>query len=398
MHAQNIAETIADKHSRKTKTTNMAEQHIRWGILGTGDIAGQFATGLQQLPDAELVAVGSRTKASAERFAKKFPIANVHGSYEDLVNDPSVDVIYVATPHTTHKEYSMLALNAGKAVLCEKPFTLNAAEAAEVIGLAREKGLFCMEAMWTRFLPAVREARRLIEANAIGDVYMIQASLGFLMDFNPEHRTFNRDLGGGALLDLGVYPLSLIVHLLGMPSSVTSHAHIGKTGVDEQSAIVLGYESGQIGLLNTSMRTYNANDAIIMGSAGQIHLHAPLYRPESLTLEQHTLRVAVKDQEEQAGDDGLIGKLRQIEPLRKAYRKVKPLLAPLLGMQKRPIYLPAAGNGYNYEAAEVMDCLRRGATESDIMPLDETLQIMRLMDDLRAEWGLQYPQELENNA
>ncbi|MCB0060928.1 MAG: Gfo/Idh/MocA family oxidoreductase [Caldilineaceae bacterium] len=373
----------------------MANGQIRWGILGTGKIAGEFAQGLQRLPDAQLLAVGSRAKTTAERFAKRYQVPRVYSSYTDLVQDPDVEVIYVATPHVTHKEYCLLCLEAGKAVLCEKPFTVNAAEAAEVIALAREKELFCMEAMWMRFLPAVQEARRLVQANAIGDIQMIQASLGFLMEYDPSHRAFNRDLGGGALLDLGVYPLSLIIQHLGIPDSITSHAHLGETGVDEQAAVILGYADGKLGILNTSLRTYNANDALFMGSAGQIHLHAPLYRPEGLSVQKHTLVVGggATQATDSAPTGGVTAKLRQIEPLRNLYRRAKPLLAPLLGLQERRLALPAAGNGYHYEAAEVMACLRRGATESDIMPLDETLRIMETMDTIRAQWQLRYPQE-----
>lgn len=370
----------------------MAQQRIRWGILGTGNIASEFAEGLAVLPDAQLYAVGSRTQASADRFARNYNIPNAHGSYADLVNDPNVDVIYIASPHVTHKEHCLLCLEAGKAVLCEKPFTINAAEAAEVIALAREKNLFCMEAMWMRFLPAVREARRLVDSNAIGDIRLIQGSLGFLMNYDPTHRTFNPALGGGALLDLGIYPLSLIVYFLGLPDTVTSQAHIGETGVDEQSAVILGYAGGQLGILHTSMRTYSTNDATIMGSAGEIHLHGPIFRPERLTVQKHTVVIGA-DNNEETKSNGLRAALRQVEPLRKVYRKVRPLLAPILGQSEKSIDLPTKGNGYEYEAAEVMACLRAGKTESDIMPLDETLKIMELMDGIRAQWGLRYPQE-----
>lgn len=373
----------------------MDNRQIRWGILGTGKIAGEFAQGLQLLTDAQLLAVGSRSADTAGRFAQQYHVPRTYSTYAELVQDPDVDVVYIATPHVTHKEYCLLCLEAGKAVLCEKPFTVNAAEAAEVIALAREKELFCMEAMWMRFLPAVREARRLVRENAIGDIQMIQANLGFLMEYDPAHRAFNLALGGGALLDLGVYPLSLIVQYLGVPASITSHAHIGETGVDEQAAVILGYENGKMGILHTSLRTYNANDALIMGSAGQIHLHAPLYRPEGLSLQKHTVVVGAgaKGASDGATTSGTLAKLRRIEPLRKAYRRAKPLLAPLLGLRERRLSLPAAGNGYHYEAAEVMDCLRRGATESALMPLDETLQIMQTMDSIRAQWNLRYPQE-----
>ncbi len=375
----------------------MREQKIRWGILGTGKIAGEFAAALRALPDAELAAVGSRSTTTAERFAAAHGVAKAYGSYRELVQDSEIDVVYIATPHVTHKEHCLLCLEAGKAILCEKPFALNAAEAAEVIAVARAKQLFCMEAMWMRFLPAVREAHRLVQSNAIGDVRVMQASLGFLMEYDPEHRAFNRALGGGALLDLGVYALSLIIQFLGKPSSITSHANIGETGVDEQGAVILGYDAGKLAVVTSSLRTYNANDALIMGSAGQIHLHEPLYRPESLSVQQHTIVVGAQSTEDAAttptAKARLKAQLRDVALVRKLYQRLRPLVAPLLGLQKRQIHLPAKGNGYGYEAEEVMNCLRQGRTESTVMPLDETLLVMETMDAIRAQWDLHYPQE-----
>ncbi len=190
---------------------------IAWGILGTGRIAGNFAADLALLPDAELVAVGSRSEATAQSFAGRFGAPHAHGSYEALAADPAVEVIYIATPHPLHAENMKLCLRAGKAVLCEKPFTLNAREAEEVIALAREQKLFLMEAMWTRFLPAVVRARELIEQGAIGEVRLLLADFGFRAAFDPHHRLFDPQLGGGALLDLGVYCVSLASMLFGPP-------------------------------------------------------------------------------------------------------------------------------------------------------------------------------------
>jgi predicted dehydrogenase len=374
----------------------MDKQPVRWAILGTGKIADEFAQGLAQLPAATLLAVGSRTLTSANRFAARHGVARAYGSYTELVADPDIDVVYIATPHIVHKEHCLLALHANKAVLCEKPFALNASEAQEVVKLAQQKQLFCMEAMWMRFIPAMRSAQELIAANAIGEIRMIQASLGFLVEYDPDHRAFNRDLGGGALLDLGVYPLSLIVQLLGSPTTIHSHAHIGATGVDEQAAVVLGFANGAIATLSTSLRTYNANNAVIMGTAGQLQIHEPLYRPEALTLQKHTLSVGGKA--ESTGSNltkrtSLPARLRQNQRVRSLYRRLRPLLAPLLGLQAQQRQLPVRGNGYQYEAQEVMECLRRGATESAIMPLAQTLQVMETLDAIRAQWSLRYPQE-----
>ncbi len=381
--------------NERTEHPTRTNQPIRWAILGTGKIADEFAQGLRQLPDATLMAVGSRSLASATRFATHHRVSRAYGSYAELVADSEVDVVYIATPHITHKEHCLLALAANKAVLCEKPFALNAIEAAEVIALARAKQLFCMEAMWMRFIPLMREVQTLIQAQTIGDLRMVNASLGFLVAYDPTHRAYNLALGGGALLDLGVYPLSLIVQLLGVPTSIQSHAQIGETGVDEQAAVVLGFADGQIATFSTSLRTFAANDAVLMGSKGQIRIQEPLYRPEALSIQKQTLMVgAASDSNRNAGmRASFLAQLRQNATLRRGYRRLRPLLTPLLGLRNREVRMACAGNGYQYEAQEVMACLRAGATESAIMPLDQTLQVMEILDTIRAQWHLRYPQE-----
>ncbi len=323
---------------------------IRWGIISTGKIAEKFARGLTFLPEAELVAVGSRARASAEKFGDMFGVPNRHASYEALANDPDVDVLYVATPHSLHKENCLLGLQAGKAVLCEKPFTINAAESQEVIRSAREKKLFLMEAMWTRFIPAIVKVRELLTDEVIGEVRVLSAGLGFRADFDPQSRLFSPELGGGALLDIGVYAISLASMVFGTPSRVTSMAHLGETGVDEQAAIILGYDQGQLATLFTTIRTNAPGEAILMGTRGRIRIHASIARPTRITLS-------------------------------------------LNGQKDRIIEMPVDGTGYNYEAAEVMSCLREGKLESEAIPLDETLSIMRTMDQIRAQWGLKYPME-----
>lgn len=322
-------------------------QKIRWGILSTGHIAGVFAEGLASVDDAELVAVGSRNAESAERFGAKYNIPHRHGSYEALAADPDVDVIYVASPHTGHLEHSLICLRGGKAVLCEKPFTMNAREAEELVAEARSRGLFLMEAMWTRFLPHMVEVRRLLAEGAIGEPRMLHADFGFRRDLDPAHRLFARELGGGALLDLGIYPVSLAWMIFGAPEQVVSAAHLGSTGVDEQSAYILRFPKGQLAVLSTATRTAIPIDPVISGTEGQIVLHRPWNAPSSITL------------------------LRDGQP------------ASTFG----PAHV---GNGYNYQVHEVHRCLREGRTESAIMPLDETVAIMRTLDQLRAPWGLRY--------
>ncbi|HSR32095.1 MAG TPA: Gfo/Idh/MocA family oxidoreductase [Anaerolineae bacterium] len=323
---------------------------IRWGILGTGWIANEFAQGLAELADAELVAVGSRRAESANRFADRFQVPRRHAGYQALAEDPDVDVIYVATPNPMHRENCLLCLASGKPVLCEKPFALNAGEAHEMIQMAREKELFLMEAMWTRFFPLMRKVRALVNEGAIGEVQMLVANLCIRFDFDPSDRRYALELGGGALLDLGVYPLSLASMIMGPPSGITTLAHLGETGIDEQAGIILGYDQGRVSTLYTSIRVDSPVDAILLGTQGQICIHPWWIRPETITLS-------------------------------------------VTGQETTRIELPFAGNGYQFEAAEVMACLRAGKLESDLMPLDETLSIIKTMDAIRAQWGLRYPGE-----
>jgi predicted dehydrogenase len=323
---------------------------IRWGILGTGNIAHQFARGLADTPDATLVAVGSRSIDTANTFADEFDIERRHPTYEELADDDGVDAVYVSTPHPFHRDNSILLLEHGKAVICEKPFTINAGDAKAVIDVARQRDVFLMEAMWTRYLPAVVRARELIAEGAIGDVRLVQADFGFRAGINPEGRLFNLALGGGALLDVGIYVISMASMILGpRPSRVASTTQIGETGVDEQSAFLLQYPGGELAVLSCAVRTGTAVEARIFGTEGSILLHGPFFKCGALTVNR--------------------------------------------GGEEEHIDLPLEGNGYNYEAAEVGRCLRAGLKESDVMPLDETLALMELMDSIRAQWGLSYPME-----
>ena len=326
------------------------QEKTRWGIISTGNIAKKFATGLQALPDAELLAVGSRSQVSADTFGDMFNAARRYASYEALVQDPDIDAVYIGTPHPFHKENSLLCLRHGKPVLCEKPFTINAAEAAEVIDYARENKVFLLEAMWTRYLPIIVRLRQLLADGVIGEVRMLTADFGFRARINPNSRTFDLNLGGGALLDVGIYPLSLASMIFGTPDRVTSMAHLGETGADENAAMILGYEGGALSVLTTAIRTSTPHIAILNGTEGRITVHAPWWVGTRMTVE-------------------------------------------VFGKETTEIEMPLAGNGYEYEAAEVARCLRAGLLESDVMPLDETLALMRTMDDIRKQWGLKYPME-----
>ncbi len=324
---------------------------IRWGILGTGNIARQFAEGLKSARGAVLQAVGSRTAATAEDFGTLFGIPHCHVSYEALAADPEVDVVYIATPHPLHKDNSMLCLNAGKAVLCEKPFTINRCEAEEVVACARRNNRFLMEAMWTRFLPAVLQAHRWVWEGLIGKVRMIRADFGFRAGYEEEPRLFELEMGGGGLLDVGIYPISLAAMVLGVhPVKVTTLATLGPTGVDDQSVVALQYENGALALTASAIRTETPQDAHIIGEKGFITLHVPFWRAEAVTL-------------------------------------------TLPGRDPETHHLPLKGNGYNYEAEAVMDCMRSGETECDAMALDDTIALMGILDTARAQWGLRYPME-----
>ncbi len=324
---------------------------IRWGIIGAGHIAEKFATALNSLKDTELTAIASRSADKAYEFAERFHVRKAYGSYEELVKDGEIDVIYIATPHTEHRKHASLCITHGKAVLCEKPFTVNQREAEVLITLAKEHKVFLMEAMWTKFLPVTRMVKQWIDEKRIGKVKYLQASFGFRSEFNPQSRLYDPHLAGGALLDVGVYPISYATFLLGkMPDRVISSASIGKTKVDEMNIIALHFEDGTLADLSSAITANTGNDAVIIGDNGRIFV------PSFWTAEKAELYNAE-------------GKLAET------------------------FSLPFTSNGYVYEVEEVNRCLREGKLQSDIIPHETTLAIMKLMDDIRTEWGVVYPME-----
>lgn len=323
---------------------------FRWGIISTGSIANRFVKGAQSLPDTTVLAVGSRTQDTAEVFGERHGIERRYASYEALVADPDLDAIYIATPHPFHHENCLLCLEAGVPVLCEKPFTMNAAELEEVVALARAKQLFLMEGMWSRFMPATVRLHELLDAGVIGELQLLDIDFGFRAGFNPEGRLFAPALGGGALLDIGVYTLSFASMVLGPPQRIASMAHLGESGVDENAAMILGYEGGALTTISAAIRTSTPQRAVLNGTLGRITLQPPFWFPEHLTLEVY-------------------------------------------GKETTEMELPMNGNGFNHEAAEVARCMAAGQLESEIMPLDESLALMRTMDEIRAQWGLRYPME-----
>ena len=323
---------------------------IKWGIMGTGRIAGSFAVALNYLEDAELYGIGSRSEERADAFSHEYSVPKSFHDYESLVNNPDIDVVYIATPHSLHKENCLMCLEHGKAVLCEKPFTINAAEAAAVINFARERRLFLMEAMWSRFVPAAIKLKELIEDKIIGDIQYLFAGGAFIPEFDPDHYLFKKELGGGVLLDGGIYPVSLASWLLGYPDRIQSAGRLNSSGIDDHDALLLEYDCGAIAGLHVSMRTQSPPDITVLGSKGKIYVHPAMFCPSKITLS-------------------------------------------LFDAEETEIALPFASNGYQYEAMEVNRCLREGKTESKVMPLDETLAIMRMMDEIRGQFGLKYPME-----
>jgi predicted dehydrogenase len=324
---------------------------IRWGILGTGDIAHLVASDLQLLPDAELTAIGSRAQPRADAFGDEFGITERYDSYEALVTEADVDVVHVATPHPFHAEQAAMALEAGVAVLCEKPLTLNARAADRLIATARTEEQFLMEAMWTRFLPVMHDVRRLVhEERALGEVHLLQADIGVIHPFDPNHRLYDPALGGGALLDLGVYPMAFAFDLFGPPDAVTSSAVIGETGVDEQCAVIFDYDDGPQVVWNASVRADAGRTCVLAGPNGRLHGRRSWWKgsPFDLTRPDGETTVWAR---------------------------------------------PFEGNGYQFEAAHVMRCLREGRLESPVMPLSESRALLETADALRAEWGVTYPGE-----
>lgn len=324
---------------------------IKWGILGPGNIAHKFATGFEAVEEGELYAVGSRTIENANAFADEFNIPKRYGSYEELVADPDVDAIYVATPHPFHREHTILSLDAGKAVLCEKPMAVNALEAQEMVDCARENNVFLMEAMWTRFLPIFLKVEEWIFQDLIGDVRMLSADFGFRAGFNPKSRLFNPELAGGALLDVGVYTINLASFVFGgkVPSKISSMAHLGNSGIDEQSSMILGYDEGQMAVLYTAVRTNTKHEAFIMGTEGSITIPS--------------------------------------------FWNATSAILKIDGEEEQRVDIPHLANGYCFEIEEVNRCIKEGKTQSNRMSWEESISIMQTMDKIRDQWGLKYPME-----
>jgi len=322
---------------------------INWAIIAPGKIARKFAIALQGVDDANLYSVASRDINRARKFAKDFDVDTVAENYEALIADPSVDVVYIASPHTFHAKQSIACLNAGKAVLCEKPMSVNASEARRVFNAAKTNNTFYMEAVWTRFMPMLERVRDLIDMGTIGDIQTAQASFGIDVPFSPEHRLYNPELAGGALLDVGIYTITFAQWLMRCtPIKISALSTFAASGVDDRTGLVLKYPDGQLVTLNSSISSKSNHEAWIFGSHGSIRMSS-FWRSEQVTVNTES--------------------------------------------EQSTISIPHRVNGYEGEIEEVNRCLKAHKIQSDAFPWSESLTVMEIMDEARRQIGLRYPSE-----
>lgn len=324
----------------------MMKEKIKWGILGPGKIAKKFSLGLSHVKDAELYAVGSRSRSRASEFAKEAGAKKYYSSYEELVKDEEVDVIYIATPHVFHYEHTLLCLKNKKAVLCEKPFAINTSQVQEMIATAKRENVFLMEAMWTQFLPHFQFVMDLLRSKKYGKVVNLKADFGFSAPYNVEGRLFKNALGGGSLLDIGIYPVFLAMSSLGKPEKITAKATIGNTQIDEDCDVVFHYPNGVLAELGSSIVKQTPTTAVILLESARIIISSRFHEPASVTI--------ITDQAEET-------KFFEVDT-----------------------------NGYNFEAEHVQEMLRKGETESDQMTFAKSLELIGLLDQIRAEIKLEY--------
>jgi predicted dehydrogenase len=325
---------------------------IRWGILACGGIAEKFAADVvAHVADGVVYACASRDLSKAQDFAQRHGAVKAFGGYQELADCEEVDVIYIATPHAQHHENTLMCLEAGKAVLCEKAFTINSAMLEEMVAKARTKNLFLMEAIWTRFHPAINQVKGIIESGRIGDIVHIVADFGFKAPYNETNRLFNPALTGGSLYDIGIYPLFISKLLLGNPKEIKAVATMAPTGVDMNCSMSLSYENGATASLFSTVMADTETVCVIYGTKGKIFINGRFHETKGFT-------VSVKGEE------------------------------PEIFTTER------LGFGYSYEAEEVQQCLREGKTESDKLPLQFSLELMELLCEIREQIELVYPQEI----
>lgn len=319
---------------------------IKWGILGCGNIAHKFAQDLASIPNAKLHAVASRDIQKAKNFGEEYDTTIAYGNYEELSKDTEIDVIYIATPHVFHHENTIMCLNNNKAVLCEKPFAMNISQVEEMISIAKEKQIFLMEALWTYFLPHYEHVLKLINSKEFGEVKTVTADFGFAATFDPAGRLFNKELGGGSLLDVGIYPLFAALSILGFPNEIEAKATFGKTNVDETCTMKLQYNNGASASLFSAISEDTNTEAIIELEKATIKINTQFHKPSSIAIIKNGV--------------------------------------------SEPLDFPVTTNGYNYEAVHVQNMLLQNRTESTIMTFDKSLQLIKMLDTVREKIGLQY--------
>lgn len=322
---------------------------VRWGIVGPGRIASKVVADFPHVPGAEVVAVASRSAERAQAFADAHGVRRVHDSYRAIVEDDGVDVLYIATPHPQHRAVALAALRAGKAVLVEKAFTVTPAATREIVDAAESAGVFAMEAMWTRFQPAIVRMRELLADGAIGEVQSVQADLGAQHPTDPSDRFYDPSVGGGALFDVGVYPISFAQMVLGTPDAVAAHGVLAPSGVDVEEAVLLSYPDGRTASLLASLRCATPGAARVVGTGGWIDVPPRFHHPSGIVLCRN-------------------------------------------GAAPERIDAPALGAGYSHELREVTDCVADGRTQSAVMPLADTVVVQDVMDAVARQLGME-PQE-----
>jgi predicted dehydrogenase len=324
---------------------------IRWGIMGLGGIAKKFASDLSFVENGELIAVGSRNIDKAKSFASEFSVPHVYGSYESLVQDKNIDVIYIATPHSHHHENTILCLNNDKAVLCEKAFAVNTRQTIEMIDLAKKKKIFLMEALWTKFIPQYKRLMEILHEKKLGEIKSVLIDFGFRPRTPVPERLFDPELAGGTILDIGIYNVFMAMSVLGRPDAIEAHMTPAATGIDEQCAVLFKYNNGAMAQLFSSFVSHLPTEANINGTNGRIKLTNRFYAPES-TIEYYAERFDS----------------RELVEIKKHYH----------------------GWGYQYEAEHVAECLLNGLTESPEISFDETIERMQVLDEIRKKAGIKY--------
>jgi predicted dehydrogenase len=337
--------------SRQIKSLIMGIQRkMNWGIIGLGKIARKFAADLQIVPDARLHAVASTSRERSTAFAQQFNVPHAFDSYQALLECPDLDVVYIATPHTLHCENTLMCLERKIPVLCEKPAGMNPQEVHKMVTTATLNHTFLMEAMWTQFIPAFKKSMSLLASGVIGKPLSIKADFGFAAPYNVDGRAFNKDLGGGSLLDIGIYPVFLALEIFGQPIDIQAFAQFSPTAVDTTCAILFKHEKGALSMLHSTFTSLTNTEAYIYGEQGTIHIHPRFHHPEKISL--HVQGKPVKE-----------------------------------------FSMPYQGNGYQFEIEEVNRCLRKKLLESPLMPLEKSVRLAETLYKIREKIGLVYPKQ-----